>query len=448
MLPRDVTEEMVLEVFSQFGQITGVFVLKSSDGFRKGCAFVKFMDKNDAIRAINELNNQIVFPGSERSLIVKFADSKPERKNHPRSRPPQHSLPLGRGHIHGSGEFAMNAINPAAFHRQTSLNGTIYTPTADSTPTDSPQMNGLQGPPMYPGHLNMPPGTPPHLYNGHVPPHGPPPTHIDHHNTEYMYHHHPPPQSMPQYSMEHPYPIPQQMTPPRHAYDHRPQASNTRPREGPAGANLFIYHLPHDLTDADLATAFNPFGNVISAKVYVDKYTGESKGFGFVSYDSVIAAEQAIELMNGFQIGNKRLKVQHKRVHHRQPQASAMMPTGGLVGQGHPIIGGLPNSIPPPSPPSYHYGMPPAMGAQGMTPEMVQNYVNGGPEINAARNINNDNVASIPEQLNSGEVPVPSIEISSTKDSVDSVAVARSMSNIEAIAKSFSGLNTDDRDGN
>jgi RNA recognition motif-containing protein len=36
---------------------------------------------------------------------------------------------------------------------------------------------------------------------------------------------------------------------------------------------------------------------------------------GFVSYDSVIAAEAAIEQMNGFQIGNKRLKVQHKRVH-------------------------------------------------------------------------------------------------------------------------------------
>lgn len=37
---------------------------------------------------------------------------------------------------------------------------------------------------------------------------------------------------------------------------------------------------------------------------------------GFVSYDSVISAESAIEQMNGFQIGNKRLKVQHKRVHN------------------------------------------------------------------------------------------------------------------------------------
>ena len=109
---------------------------------------------------------------------------------------------------------------------------------------------------------------------------------------------------------------------------HHAGPSPPRPREGPAGANLFIYHLPIDLTDADLATAFNPFGNVISAKVYVDRYTGESKGFGFVSYDSVMSAELAIEQMNGFQIGNKRLKVQHKRVSHRPPQTNLAHPDG------------------------------------------------------------------------------------------------------------------------
>lgn len=55
---------------------------------------------------------------------------------------------------------------------------------------------------------------------------------------------------------------------------------------GPSGANLFIYHLPRDLTDADLATLFAPFGNVISAKVFVDKKTSDSKGFGESPYDS------------------------------------------------------------------------------------------------------------------------------------------------------------------
>ena len=52
-------------------------------------------------------------------------------------------------------------------------------------------------------------------------------------------------------------------------YDALVGNSNMRPREGPPGANLFIYHLPHDLTDADLATLFSqtPVGQVISAKV-------------------------------------------------------------------------------------------------------------------------------------------------------------------------------------
>jgi hypothetical protein len=56
--------------------------------------------------------------------------------------------------------------------------------------------------------------------------------------------------------------------------------ASQRPPEGPPGANLFIYHLPRDLTDADLATLFAPFGNVVSAKVFVDKKTSDSKGFG------------------------------------------------------------------------------------------------------------------------------------------------------------------------
>uniref|UniRef100_A0A7S2PJB2 RRM domain-containing protein n=2 Tax=Leptocylindrus danicus TaxID=163516 RepID=A0A7S2PJB2_9STRA len=84
--------------------------------------------------------------------------------------------------------------------------------------------------------------------------------------------------------------------------------------KGPEGSNLFIFHIPNQFTNLDMYNLFSPYGTLLSVRIMVEKDTGRSRGFGFVSYDNPKSAAIAIEELNGYQIGNKRLKVQHKQV--------------------------------------------------------------------------------------------------------------------------------------
>lgn len=104
---------------------------------------------------------------------------------------------------------------------------------------------------------------------------------------------------------------------------------------GPPGANIFVFHVPNEWSYYDLMQNFGGFGNVVSARVATDRTTGRNRGFAFVSYDSVEAAASAVNNMNGFMAGGKRLKVSVKKgeeqyvQHLLQPQSNPQGPRNG-----------------------------------------------------------------------------------------------------------------------
>ncbi|CAA2980979.1 glycine-rich RNA-binding RZ1A [Olea europaea subsp. europaea] len=75
----------------------------------------------------------------------------------------------------------------------------------------------------------------------------------------------------------------------------------------------FIGGLSWSTSDRDLKKAFEKFGHLLDAKVAVDKFSGRSRGFGFVSFDEKSAMEEAIEAMNGIDLDGRTITVDKAR---------------------------------------------------------------------------------------------------------------------------------------
>lgn len=72
---------------------------------------------------------------------------------------------------------------------------------------------------------------------------------------------------------------------------------------------LYVGNLPYSTQDGDLQEQFGRFGDVISAKVMMDRDSGRSKGFGFVEMSNGAEAQSAIEGLNGQSVGGRALVV-------------------------------------------------------------------------------------------------------------------------------------------
>ena len=77
--------------------------------------------------------------------------------------------------------------------------------------------------------------------------------------------------------------------------------------------NIYAGNLPHETTEDELRQAFAEFGQVTEVRLIKDKFSGESKGFGFVEMPSKAEAEKAIEEMNGKEFMGKVLNVNEAR---------------------------------------------------------------------------------------------------------------------------------------
>ncbi|MBO9682169.1 MAG: RNA-binding protein [Flavisolibacter sp.] len=83
--------------------------------------------------------------------------------------------------------------------------------------------------------------------------------------------------------------------------------------------NIYVSNLSFNVQDEDLRGFFTPYGEVTSAKVIMDKFTGKSKGFGFVEMSDNAAAQKAIaELDNGV-VDGRNVKVMEARPREERP---------------------------------------------------------------------------------------------------------------------------------
>ncbi|XP_059943459.1 CUGBP Elav-like family member 3 isoform X10 [Mesoplodon densirostris] len=322
MLGKQQTDEDVRKMFEPFGTIDECTVLRGPDGTSKGCAFVKFQTHAEAQAAINTLHSSRTLPGASSSLVVKFADTEKERGLR---RMQQVATQLGM--------FSPIALQFGAYSAYTQLmqqqaalvaahsaylspmatmaavqmqhmaainaNGLIATPITPSSGTSTPPaiaatpvsaipaalgVNGYSPVPTQPTGQPAPDALYP---NGvHPYPAQSPAAPVDPLQQAYA--------GMQHYTGEEPqpaYPAAYSLVAP--AFPQPPALVQQQQREGPDGCNIFIYHLPQEFTDSEILQMFVPFG--------------------FVSFDNPASAQAAIQAMNGFQIGMKRLKVQLKR---------------------------------------------------------------------------------------------------------------------------------------
>ncbi|HEY1115510.1 MAG TPA: RNA-binding protein [Chitinophagaceae bacterium] len=104
--------------------------------------------------------------------------------------------------------------------------------------------------------------------------------------------------------------------------------------------NIFVSNLSFNVQDEDLREFFAPYGEVTSAKVITDKFTGKSRGFGFVEMSDDAAAQKAIAELDNGTVDGRTIKVTEAKPREDRPARSGGGGFGGNRGGGGGFGGG------------------------------------------------------------------------------------------------------------
>jgi len=84
--------------------------------------------------------------------------------------------------------------------------------------------------------------------------------------------------------------------------------------------NIYVGNLPYNVTEDDLREAFSEFGEITSATLISDKFSGQSKGFGFVEMGNNSEADAAIKALNESSFKGRNIKVNQAKPRGDRPQ--------------------------------------------------------------------------------------------------------------------------------
>lgn len=312
---KQTTLGQLVMLFEPYGKIVESSILKNLSGISKGCGFITYSTFEECQEAIKHLHQQHTFPGSTSPVQVSLANPKRDRKSKRqeqfvpretkkvvRSAMPQAEL-YSTGTKPGYGNYGRIPFQnnpPQAFggyvQQQPMQYGGMYEPPMLDNGVAA-NMGGLQGGyGMYGGSSNVNMGA---AYSDMLG------------------------AGMGQaQNMGMTTGTGMAMNQPAGSlyiqaagYDQAGPSSQRQEKSlaGPPGANLFVLGLPDTFSNEDLMQLFSQCGQLAEVRVSFDHHTHKSKGYGFVSYYNTQAADLAMQMFNGYNVGNKTLKIEKRR---------------------------------------------------------------------------------------------------------------------------------------